>query len=143
MSLGKTEATKNTNKKIKPLGKPAGVAIFWGLGLILALVLVNHHNPLADQVTEQMKKVSGCVLIAFTCAIYAIYYDRVMTIPAELFQSRKLIWKLAKNDFKKRYAGSYLGIVWAMAQPVVTVVMYWIVFDKVFDTRSQMVASGL
>ena len=43
----------------------------------------------------------------------------------------------------KRYAGSYLGIVWAMAQPVVTVLMYWIVFDKVFDTRSQLVASGV
>lgn len=46
----------------------------------------------------------------------------------ELFQNRHLIWKLAKNDFKKRYAGSYLGAVWAMAQPVVTVAMYYIDF---------------
>ena len=143
MSVENTEYINRSNKKTKRLGKPAGIAIFWGLGLILALVLINHHNPLADQVTERMKKVSGCVLITFTCVIFALYYERIMTIPAELFQSRKLIWKLAKNDFKKRYAGSYLGIVWAMAQPVVTVVMYWIVFDKVFDTRSQMVASGL
>ena len=58
----------------------------------------------------------------------------------ELFQSRRLIWKLAKNDFKKRYAGSYLGIVWAMVQPVVTVLMYWIVFDMVFEARVQFVA---
>ena len=130
-----TEHTNHPVKRRKYFGKPAGIAIFWGLGLILALVLVNHHNPLADQVTEQMKKVSGCVLITFTCIIFAIYYDRIMTIPTELFQSRKLIWKLAKNDFKKRYAGSYLGIVWAMAQPVVTVLMYWIVFDRVFGTE--------
>lgn len=143
MSVNKIETKGNSNKKIKNLPKPAAVAIFWGLGLILAFVLVNHHNPLADQVTEKMKKVSGCVLIAFTCIIYTIYYERIVTIPVELWQSRKLIWKLAKNDFKKRYAGSYLGIVWAMAQPVVTVVMYWIVFDKVFDTRSQLVASGV
>lgn len=137
--------SKNENNKTarKPLPKPAVIGIFWGLGLILALVLVHHHNPLADQWTEQAKKVSGCVLIAFTCVVYALYYDRIMTIPFELWQSRKLIWKLAKNDFKKRYAGSYLGILWAMVQPVVTVVMYWIVFDKVFDTRSQFVASGL
>lgn len=143
MSVNKIETKGNSNKKIKNLPKPAAVAIFWGLGLILAFVLVNHHNPLADQVTEKMKKVSGCVLIAFTCIIYTIYYERIVTIPVELWQSRKLIWKLAKNDFKKRYAGSYLGIVWAMAQPVVTVVMYWIVFDKVFDTRSQLVSSGV
>jgi teichoic acid transport system permease protein len=143
MTVEKTEYINRSDKKIKTPQKPAGVAIFWGLGLILAFVLVRHHNPLADQVTEQMKKVSGCVLITFTCIIFTIYYERILTIPAELFQSRKLIWKLAKNDFKNRYAGSYLGIIWATAQPIVTVVMYWIVFDKVFDTRSQMVASGL
>ena len=33
-------------------------------------------------------------------------------------------------------------ILWALVQPVVTVVMYFIVFDVVFDTRSQMVAVG-
>ncbi len=141
--MKKAERKNNFDHRVRHLGKPAGIAIFWGLGLILAFVIIHHHNALADPVTEQMKKISGCVLIAFTCIIFAVYYDRIMTIPAELFQSRKLIWKLAKNDFKKRYAGSYLGIVWAMAQPVVTVVMYWIVFDKVFDTRSQLVASGL
>ena len=130
-------------KRAGKIPKPAAIAIFWGLGLILALVLIQHHNPLADQVTERMKKVSGCVLITFTCIIFTIYYERIVTTPIELWQCRKMIWKLAKNDFKKRYAGSYLGIVWAMVQPVVTVVMYWIVFDKVFDTRSQMVASGL
>ena len=64
-------------------------------------------------------------------------------IPRELYHSRKLIWKLSKNDFKKRYAGSYLGFVWALVQPVVTVVMYWLVFDKVFNTKAQMLASGV
>ena len=62
---------------------------------------------------------------------------------SELWQSRQLIWKLAANDFKKRYAGSYLGKIWAFVQPVVTVLMYWIVFDKVFQTRAQLVASGV
>ena len=61
----------------------------------------------------------------------------------ELWQNRQLIWKLAANDFKKRYAGSYLGKIWAFIQPVVTVLMYWIVFDKVFQTRAQLVASGV
>ena len=42
---------------------------------------------------------------------------------------RKLIWTLAKNDFKKKFAGSYLGIVWALVQPIVTVLVYWFVFQ--------------
>ena len=28
-------------------------------------------------------------------------------------------------------------------QPVVTVVMYWLVFDKVFNTKAQMLVSGV
>ena len=47
----------------------------------------------------------------------------------ELIRNRALIWNLAKNDFKKRFAGSYLGIVWAFVQPIVTVVVYWFVFS--------------
>lgn len=54
-----------------------------------------------------------------------------------------LVWKLAKNDFKTRYAGSYLGVVWALVQPVITVLMYYIVFDKIFQSRSEAVAGGI
>lgn len=71
------------------------------------------------------------------------FYDKIIVLPVELFQNRRLIWKLAKNDFKKRYAGSYMGIVWAMAQPVVTVVMYWLVFEKIFGNRSELLAGNL
>lgn len=119
------------------------MAAFYGMAAILVAVVLLHHNPLADQVTEVMKKVMACLLIAFTSVIFGIFYDRLMVLPKELYQSRRLIWKLAKNDFKKRYAGSYLGMVWAFVQPVVTVVMYWIVFDRVFNTRSQLVAGGI
>lgn len=69
--------------------------------------------------------------------------SKITALPAELYQNRKLIWKLAKNDFKQRYAGSYMGKVWAMAQPVVTVVMYWLVFEKIFGNKSELVAGNL
>ncbi|TCL59298.1 teichoic acid transport system permease protein [Kineothrix alysoides] len=135
---------KDTLKsKIKNVPKKAAVAVFYLIALILAGIVVMHHNPLADQTTELMKKIMACVLIVFTCVIFGIFYDRLTVLPKELLQNRRLIWKLAKNDFKKRYAGSYLGMVWAFVQPVVTVVMYWIVFDRVFDTRSQLVAGGI
>ena len=50
--------------------------------------------------------------------------------PIEIYKERKLIWKLAKNDFKTKFAGSYLGTIWAFIQPVVTVLVYWFVFEK-------------
>lgn len=128
----------------KKLPKPVGIGIFYGLCFLVAVMVLTHYNPLApDQHTENLKKYCACALLALACIIFGLYYDRMFIIPKELFQSRELIWKLSKNDFKKRYAGSYLGFLWALVQPVVTVVMYWIVFDKVFQTRSQLVASGV
>lgn len=52
-------------------------------------------------------------------------------------KNRKMILKLAKNDFKTKYAGSYFGILWAFVQPIVTILLYWFVFQIGF--RSQPV----
>ncbi len=50
----------------------------------------------------------------------------------DICQSRKMIYKLARNDFRKKFAGSYLGVVWAFIQPVVTIMVYWFVFQVGF-----------
>ena len=76
--------------------------------------------PLTEAVAEKREKI------------------HITTLPGELWHNRKLILRLAVNDFKKRYAGSYLGIIWAFVQPVVTVLLYWLVFDVIFKTRAQM-----
>lgn len=47
----------------------------------------------------------------------------------DIFAERKLIWKLSQNDFKTKYAGSFLGIVWGFIQPIITVIVYWLVFQ--------------
>ena len=56
----------------------------------------------------------------------------IFFLPAELYKNRRLVFKLAKNDFKTKYAGSYLGIVWAFVQPIVTILVYWFVFSVGF-----------
>lgn len=55
---------------------------------------------------------------------------KFFSLQYEVFANRKLILSLSKNDFKTRYAGSYLGIIWAFIQPIVTVLVYWFVFEK-------------
>ena len=52
-------------------------------------------------------------------------------MPESIQQSATLVRRLAVNDFKTKYAASYLGIIWAFIQPVVTVLVYWFVFSKV------------
>lgn len=58
---------------------------------------------------------------------------KLISLPTELYQNRKLILTLAKNDFKMKYAGSYLGIFWAFVQPIITILVYWFVFGNIFQ----------
>ena len=121
------------------ISKKGGIATFCMVGLLMAVVIVVHQNrgPAANPQEELLKKIISCILILISCIIFAKGYDKFTTLPVELYQSRHLIWKLAKNDFKKRYAGSYMGAVWAMVQPVITVGMYYVVFELVMPGTSR------
>ncbi len=139
--MNEKEPVKSKRKLI--ITKPVGITIFTVIMIAMAVLIALHHNPLADLHEELVKKIIACSIIAVTIIIFGFLYDKITVLPVELFQNRRLIWKLAKNDFKKRYAGSYLGALWALAQPVVTVVMYYIVFDRIFQSRSQLAAGGV
>jgi len=53
----------------------------------------------------------------------------------DLVNSRDIVIELTKKDFKSRYLGSYLGLIWAFAQPVATIGILWFVFE--FGFKSQ------
>ena len=131
------------NQKKFKLSKFQGITLFTVVMLIMAAVIVFYRKPLANPAEETIKKVIACVLIVLSIFVFARWYDKFTVLPVELFQSRHLIWKLAKNDFKKRYAGSYLGAVWAMVQPVVTVVMYYIVFEVIMGSGRPMASDDI
>lgn len=48
----------------------------------------------------------------------------------DIWESRGLIFSLAKSDFKGKYAGSVFGIIWAFIQPVITVMIYVVIFGS-------------
>jgi len=48
----------------------------------------------------------------------------------DIYHNKRLLIKFSLNDFKSRYAGSFLGIFWAFINPMVTIFVYWFVFDK-------------
>lgn len=55
------------------------------------------------------------------------------------FDNTDMIKSLSKNDFKNKYASSYLGIVWGFVNPLITILVYWFVFQVGF--RSQDVGN--
>lgn len=134
---------KERMKKEFHMSKQAWITVFTVCALAMAAILVAHHNPFANPQEERIKKIIACVIIAACEILFIRLYDKITVLPVELWQNRKLIWKLSKNDFKTRYAGSYMGMVWAMIQPVVTILVYWIVFEFGFNAKAEMVKDGI
>lgn len=66
-----------------------------------------------------------------------------MMLPGHLIKSRKLVWNLAKNDIRKKFAGSYFGVIWAFVQPVITVLLYWFVFEKGLNSKATDLRTGI
>lgn len=82
-------------------------------------------------------------LICIVCS-FILYFTLVHKVKGEKFNlirelkdNRKLIWSLAKNDFKTKYAGSYFGIFWAFVQPIVTILIYVFVFQVGFKAAPE------
>ena len=52
-----------------------------------------------------------------------------------IFQNRRLLLELTKNDFKQKYVGNMLGIFWAFIQPTITILIFWFVFQVGFKAQ--------
>lgn len=50
----------------------------------------------------------------------------------DVLGKRKLIMSLAVADFRKRFVGSYFGVAWMFVQPIVTILIYFLVFQVAF-----------
>jgi lipopolysaccharide transport system permease protein len=57
----------------------------------------------------------------------------------ELWSYRELAYFLVWRDLKVRYKQTVLGIAWALVQPIVTVVIFSIVFGRIADLPSDAV----
>lgn len=58
----------------------------------------------------------------------------VITLCSEIYADRRLLIDLSIKDMKKRFSGTYLGLVWGLLQPLMTIIVYWAVFQ--FGFRS-------
>ena len=87
-------------------------------GLIESLQqTINHKNLVL--------RIILCALIDIVMLILVLNIDIVIDSGINVVRDKKLIFNLAKNDFKTKYAGSYFGIIWAFVQPVIMILVYW------------------
>ena len=86
--------------------------------------LTDHLQKTAEK-NAWFLRVFLCVLADFVILILALNSDILVDSGINAIRDKKLIFDLAKNDFKTRYAGSYFGIIWAFVQPVIMILVYW------------------
>jgi ABC-2 type transport system permease protein len=53
----------------------------------------------------------------------------------EVVASRKILWLLVTRDLRLRYAGTLLGYLWTIIDPLAMAAVYWFVFTVIFQTR--------
>ncbi len=97
--------------------------------LDLSEIPFQKYTENANHIKEILLKVGLCLILDSIIVFLILYSKRIAFYYYEIYENRKLIWKLAKNDFKTKFAGSYLGIIWAFIQPIVTILVYWFVFQ--------------
>lgn len=65
-----------------------------------------------------------------------MHYLRIFILfVKDLLQRRQMILELAKQDFRSKYLGSYLGILWAFIHPTIYVAILWVVFQVGFKSQ--------
>ncbi|MBQ9390575.1 MAG: ABC transporter permease [Lachnospiraceae bacterium] len=97
----------------------------------------------ARELRNLIIKILVCLIIDILLIIIWLKIDSIAKIPRDVISNRKLIGNLAKNDFKQKFAGSYLGTVWAFVQPIITVLVYWFVFEKALNVGTQSTKAGI
>jgi teichoic acid transport system permease protein len=82
------------------------------------------YNPL-DLAIDTAASTAAGLLFYFLLR----YSKDTYSYARELISSRRLVLSLAKNDFKTKYASSYLGVLWGFIHPLLTIATYWFVFQ--------------
>ena len=60
-----------------------------------------------------------------------------------LFRHRRLIWNLTLLDFRLRYAGSRLGVVWMLLAPLLMLGAYLLLFGGILRIQPDQSSTGL
>ena len=101
----------------------AGIALFAVLSN--AYILKNVYSGENSLLTQLFL----CFMVDGVCVLGIFNTETLFRVPLDIYRDKGMFWVLVKNDFQARFAGSYFGIFWAFVQPLITVLLYWFVFQ--------------
>jgi len=63
--------------------------------------------------------------------------SRLYSFIVNLYENRYMIRTLAVKDIRRQYTGSFLGVFWAVIQPVAMALTYYLIFSFAFGAKVQ------
>ena len=114
-----------------------GTGIF---SILLFILFSRYYNvqPNISNISKNMNLLLKAVMIVGSLLLGFIAYSAASNLKEAIkfvkisFDNRKLIKTLSKNDFRNKFAASYLGVAWGFIHPLVTIAVYWFVFQVGF-----------
>ncbi|MDZ4726898.1 MAG: ABC transporter permease [Leptospira sp.] len=61
--------------------------------------------------------------------------DSYTSFISDVAKNRRLLYELAKQDFRQRFVGNFLGVTWAFVNPIIQVSILWFVFSVGFRAK--------
>lgn len=92
-------------------------------------------NVALDSIVDTSINYMHLVMVAsfvFVLVVLLKNKNLLCSMARGIFGAKKQILLLSINDFKSRFTGSYLGVVWGVIQPLMTILLFWFVFQVGF-----------
>lgn len=64
--------------------------------------------------------------------IFVVYVKRSFLF--DIYENKDILKMLLSNDVNARYAGSFFGGVWSYVQPIISIIVFWFVFQLGFKS---------
>jgi len=109
--------------------KAIAVTLLLILAALVNVYIVNRTPVMFHGINTTYYNAAMCLIVDILVLFIILKWEVLATIPREIWQNRRVAKSLAVSDFKTNFSGSYLGVVWAFVQPIVTAVLFWFVFE--------------
>lgn len=65
-----------------------------------------------------------------------------MAFIKNVFKNRRLVWQMAKNDFRNKFSSMSLGTIWGFVVPIVFMAIYFVIFNFILKSGDIVTESG-
>lgn len=61
-------------------------------------------------------------------------FKGVIDLVRDIYNDRRLLIDLSTKDVQRKFSGTYFGLIWGFLQPLMNILVYWVVFQYAFKS---------